>query len=122
MRNLIKKVLRESELDWITQPNLDPWSDIPKDILDQITDDEKKIITKAFESDISSWKSWAGCDSVTHKINSVEIDDEWWHKGRWTEGIKIRFSATCYGGDYADINTSTLILFIDRETGEWGIN
>jgi hypothetical protein len=78
MKNLIRKILKE-DIDWIE--GADPWSDIPEDVFETLTDEDLELIKKGFDFHEDSQRGWAECYKnyikvikVVHSYDFITVD------------------------------------------------
>ena len=110
MKNLIKRILKESEFEW-TDTVEDPWVNISEDVLNQINQDNLDRIVTILDNEIDLSKSdayeWDVCHSARFEIQEVGID----------EGNDIVVSYISYCNDVP----THLSLWFDKDDHDYNI-
>jgi hypothetical protein len=119
LKKSIKKILKE-EFDWI-ESEINPWSNIPEDDMNQLTSDERDIIVNIMETE-TYWNEREGC-KPKYEITDLEFDeyDDWY--GGVNHGlkrmIKLCFTTTCENQNYN--NKTYLCATINRNTLDYHV-
>jgi hypothetical protein len=118
----IKKIIREeiNDFDWIESEE-NPWNNIPEETINQLTEEEKKLILYIMDNE-TYWNKREGCEPK-YKIDDIEFDeyDDWY--GGVNHGIKKKiklcFTTTCENQTYN--NKTYLCATIDRDTLDYHV-
>jgi hypothetical protein len=110
MKNLIRKILKESEFEWSDTVE-DPWINVSDDMLNQIDQDDLDRIVSILDNEIDLSKSdayeWDVCHSTRFEIQEVIIDEE--------DDIVIAYISYCN-----EVPTH-LSLWFNRDTHDYNI-
>jgi hypothetical protein len=118
--DIARKIHESNDFEWIESEE-NPWSDIPEETINQLTEEEKKLILYIMDSE-TYWNKRQGCEPK-YKIDDIEFDeyDNWF--GGFNHGlkrkIKLCFTTTCDNQTYN--NKTYLCATIDRNNLDYHV-